>query len=95
MLGERQAYRRAVLLRLDKSHGGEGWLQEALAPILQRSEVQSRNFGSNDPRGKWMVVASSGQDDAEVGGLDPGFDSPNRTRHPCLKVVGAGPGPTW
>ncbi|KAF4634290.1 hypothetical protein G7Y89_g3820 [Cudoniella acicularis] len=66
---KRQAYGWVVRLRLDQSHGGEGWSQEALAPIRQRFQIQSRNFGSNDPR-KWMVVASSVQNDTEVGGLD-------------------------
>ncbi len=44
------------------------------------------------PRGRWMVVTSSDQNDKEVGGLDPGSNSPDMTRHPHVKVAGASPG---
>jgi hypothetical protein len=39
-----------------------------------------------------MVVASSDQNDTEVGGLDTGSNSLDMTRHSLLKVRGAGVG---
>ena len=43
-------------------------------------------------RGKWMIAASSGQKDTEVGGLDTGFNSPGRAIYPSLKVRRVGLG---
>ncbi len=69
----------------------------ALAPIPQRSGTQSRNVGSTDPRGEeWMVAASSGQDDAEVGARRRGLISPDRDETSTFKKsLEQAPGARW